>query len=238
VPGMNTAWKHKFSYLGESRLLDLHEDYQLLDFAQSAQPPNSHLKRLLCGLCGSRWVYIYMCVCVCVCVCVWSYACDSFLFVTRCFSVVSCSGLLLTYTHINTHPHPHSHSHTHTEADGFVLMYDMTNAHTFEEVASIRGFIQRTREKRYFPLILVGNVREQTLRDRRLRQVNPHDLETRAIEYRAPWFELSACPHRGGPSGQATGGCERAAQHVDDDAAYDALRARLVCVSESVCMWR
>lgn len=58
-----------------------------------------------------------------------------------------------------------------SSADAFILVYDITNESTFEEVRAIRDQIHETKNTTAVPIVVVGNKLDLADKDDELRQV-------------------------------------------------------------------
>lgn len=57
-------------------------------------------------------------------------------------------------------------------ADAFILVYDVTDSSTFEEVRGIRDHIHETKNTAAVPIVVVGNKIDLAEGDDELKQVN------------------------------------------------------------------
>lgn len=62
--------------------------------------------------------------------------------------------------------------------DAFILVYDVTNAETFEEVRRIRDDIHRVRQTNTVPIVVVGN------------KIDLADSETREVSFDSTFHKL------------------------------------------------
>ncbi|XP_062860811.1 ras-related and estrogen-regulated growth inhibitor [Trichomycterus rosablanca] len=73
--------------------------------------------------------------------------------------------------------------------DGFVLVYDITDRGSFEDMAPLRGLLDEVRKPRHVPLVLVGNKADLE----HARQVPTEEGERLAADMACAFYECSAC---------------------------------------------
>lgn len=74
-------------------------------------------------------------------------------------------------------------------ADGFVLVFDLTNRKTFDELGEFQKHITRCKDNPYPPLILAGNKCDFPESDRK---VTPQEIEQLSAKWKVKYFETSA----------------------------------------------
>eukprot|EP01120_Amphizonella_sp_Union-15-10_P014744 TRINITY_DN726_c0_g2_i1.p1 TRINITY_DN726_c0_g2~~TRINITY_DN726_c0_g2_i1.p1 ORF type:complete len:186 (+),score=42.47 TRINITY_DN726_c0_g2_i1:33-590(+) len=74
-----------------------------------------------------------------------------------------------------------------TNGNGFVLVYDITNRASFEEIKAFKSQIERFKADSVVPIVMVGNKV-----DLEKRQVKVEEAEELAHSWCCPFFELSA----------------------------------------------
>jgi len=74
------------------------------------------------------------------------------------------------------------------DGDGFLLVYSIISAHTFEEIQRIREHIMQSKENENAPIVIAGN-KCDLVNDR---QVSTEEGQTLAEEWKCPFFETSA----------------------------------------------
>lgn len=77
--------------------------------------------------------------------------------------------------------------------DGFVLVYDITNRRSFQEVAPLRNLLEEVKRPQNVPLVLVGNKSDLE----HARQVATEEGERLAAEMACAFYECSACASEG-----------------------------------------
>ncbi|KAM9467445.1 ras-related and estrogen-regulated growth inhibitor isoform 1-T2 [Clarias gariepinus] len=83
--------------------------------------------------------------------------------------------------------------------DGFVLVYDITDRSSFEDVAPLRSLLEDVRKPRHVPLVLVGNKADLE----HARQVATEEGERLAADMACAFYECSACVGTAGTAGSA-----------------------------------
>eukprot|EP00061_Rhincodon_typus_P008490 g31130.t1 len=78
-------------------------------------------------------------------------------------------------------------------AEGFVLVYDITDRISFEEVISLKNFLDEIKKPKNVTLILVGNKADLD----HSRQVTTEEGEKMATEMACAFYECSACTGEG-----------------------------------------
>ncbi|XP_061617245.1 ras-related and estrogen-regulated growth inhibitor isoform X1 [Phyllopteryx taeniolatus] len=78
--------------------------------------------------------------------------------------------------------------------DGFVVVYDITDRGSFEDVAPLRSLLEEVKKPKNVPLVLVGNKRDLD----HVRQVSTEEGERLAAEMACAFYECSACADEGG----------------------------------------
>lgn len=78
--------------------------------------------------------------------------------------------------------------------DGFVLVYDITDRGSFQEVAPLRSLLEEVKRPKNVPLVLVGNKSDLE----HARQVATQEGERLAAEMACAFYECSACASEGG----------------------------------------
>ncbi|XP_038667084.1 ras-related and estrogen-regulated growth inhibitor isoform X1 [Scyliorhinus canicula] len=78
-------------------------------------------------------------------------------------------------------------------AEGFVLVYDITDRISFEEVISLKNFLDEIKKPKNVTLILVGNKADLD----HSRQVTTEEGEKVATEMACAFYECSACTGEG-----------------------------------------
>ena len=73
--------------------------------------------------------------------------------------------------------------------EGFLVVYAINNRGSFEDARSFRESILRVKEAETFPMVLVGNKADLTLRQRK---ISADEGQERATEWGVPFFETSA----------------------------------------------
>lgn len=81
--------------------------------------------------------------------------------------------------------------------DGFVLVYDITDRGSFEDLAPLRGLLEEVRKPRHVPLVLVGNKADLE----HARQVPTEEGERLAADMACAFYECSACSCTAGSVG-------------------------------------
>ncbi|KAI3366464.1 hypothetical protein L3Q82_000597 [Scortum barcoo] len=83
--------------------------------------------------------------------------------------------------------------------DGFVIVYDITDRGSFEEVAPLRSLLEEVKKPKNVPLVLVGNKSDLD----HVRQVGTEEGERLAAEMACAFYECSACANEGGAVAEA-----------------------------------
>uniref|UniRef100_A0A8C7PGH4 small monomeric GTPase n=1 Tax=Oncorhynchus mykiss TaxID=8022 RepID=A0A8C7PGH4_ONCMY len=83
--------------------------------------------------------------------------------------------------------------------DGFVIVYDITDRGSFDEVAPLRGLLEEVKKPKNVPLVLVGNKADLD----HARQVGTEEGERLAAEMACAFYECSACADEGGMVAEA-----------------------------------
>ncbi|KAA8579980.1 hypothetical protein FQN60_005515, partial [Etheostoma spectabile] len=83
--------------------------------------------------------------------------------------------------------------------DGFVIVYDITDRGSFEEVAPLRSLLEEVKKPKNVPLVLVGNKSDLD----HVRQVGTEEGERLAAEMACAFYECSACANEGGTVAEA-----------------------------------
>uniref|UniRef100_A0A3Q4HYS1 small monomeric GTPase n=1 Tax=Neolamprologus brichardi TaxID=32507 RepID=A0A3Q4HYS1_NEOBR len=83
--------------------------------------------------------------------------------------------------------------------DGFVLVYDITDRGSFEEVGPLRSLLEEVKKPKNVPLVLVGNKSDLD----HVRQVGTEEGERLAAEMACAFYECSACADEGGAVAEA-----------------------------------
>ncbi|TNN54601.1 Ras-related and estrogen-regulated growth inhibitor [Liparis tanakae] len=83
--------------------------------------------------------------------------------------------------------------------DGFVIVYDITDRGSFEEVAPLRSLLEDVKRPKNVPLVLVGNKSDLD----HVRQVGTEEGERLAAEMACAFYECSACANEGGTVAEA-----------------------------------
>lgn len=83
--------------------------------------------------------------------------------------------------------------------DGFVIVYDITDRGSFEEVAPLRSLLEEVKKPKTVPLVLVGNKSDLD----HARQVGTEEGERLAAEMACAFYECSACASEGGSVAEA-----------------------------------
>lgn len=83
--------------------------------------------------------------------------------------------------------------------DGFVIVYDITDRGSFEEVAPLRSLLEDVKKPKNVPLVLVGNKSDLD----HVRQVGTEEGERLAAEMACAFYECSACANEGGAVAEA-----------------------------------
>lgn len=73
--------------------------------------------------------------------------------------------------------------------DGFILVYDITDRGSFEEVGPIRALLEEVKKPKNVPLVLVANKSDLE----HARQVSTEEGERLAAEMACAFYECSAC---------------------------------------------
>ncbi|XP_076862534.1 ras-related and estrogen-regulated growth inhibitor [Brachyhypopomus gauderio] len=81
--------------------------------------------------------------------------------------------------------------------DGFVLVYDITDRGSFEDMAPLRGMLEEVRRPKLAPLVLVGNKADLE----HARQVATEEGERLAADMACAFYECSACAEQAGTGG-------------------------------------
>ncbi|KAK1789526.1 hypothetical protein P4O66_015440, partial [Electrophorus voltai] len=81
--------------------------------------------------------------------------------------------------------------------DGFVLVYDITDRGSFEDVAPLRGMLDEVRRPKLAPVVLVGNKADLE----HARQVATEEGERLAADMACAFYECSACAEHAGTGG-------------------------------------
>lgn len=81
--------------------------------------------------------------------------------------------------------------------DGFVLVYDITDRSSFEDVGPLRSLLEELRKQRHVPLVLVGNKADLE----HARQVATEEGERLAADMACAFYECSACAGTAGTAG-------------------------------------
>ncbi|TRY82723.1 hypothetical protein DNTS_018781 [Danionella cerebrum] len=76
--------------------------------------------------------------------------------------------------------------------DGFILVYDITDRGSFEEVAPLKGLLDEVKRPRQVPLVLLGNKADLA----HARQVAVEEGERLAADMACAFYECSACLDR------------------------------------------
>ncbi|KAJ8249681.1 hypothetical protein COCON_G00228970 [Conger conger] len=74
-------------------------------------------------------------------------------------------------------------------ADGFVLVYDITDRGSFQDVAPLKSLVEEAKKPKSAPLVLVGNKADLE----HARQVSTEEGERLAAELSCAFYECSAC---------------------------------------------
>ncbi|XP_030644796.1 ras-related and estrogen-regulated growth inhibitor isoform X1 [Chanos chanos] len=83
--------------------------------------------------------------------------------------------------------------------DGFVIVYDITDRVSFEEVAPLRGLLEEVKKPKHVPLVLIGNKADLE----HARQVATEEGERLAADMACAFYECSACSDQGGGVAEA-----------------------------------
>ncbi|KAG7260949.1 hypothetical protein CRUP_016297 [Coryphaenoides rupestris] len=83
--------------------------------------------------------------------------------------------------------------------DGFVLVYDITDRGSFQEVAPLRSLLDEVKKPKNVPLVLVGNKADLE----HGRQVATEEGERLAAEMSCAFYECSACVDEAGGVAEA-----------------------------------
>ncbi|PWA20045.1 hypothetical protein CCH79_00016062 [Gambusia affinis] len=83
--------------------------------------------------------------------------------------------------------------------DGFIIVYDITDRGSFEEVAPLRTLLEEVKKPKNVPLVLVGNKSDLD----HVRQVPTEEGERLAAEMACAFYECSACADEGGVVAEA-----------------------------------
>uniref|UniRef100_G3Q5Z5 Ras-related and estrogen-regulated growth inhibitor n=1 Tax=Gasterosteus aculeatus TaxID=69293 RepID=G3Q5Z5_GASAC len=83
--------------------------------------------------------------------------------------------------------------------DGFVIVYDITDRGSFEDVAPLRSLLEEVKRPKNVPLVLVGNKCDLD----HVRQVGTEEGERLAAEMACAFYECSACANEGGAVAEA-----------------------------------
>ncbi|KAG7497966.1 ras-related and estrogen-regulated growth inhibitor [Solea senegalensis] len=83
--------------------------------------------------------------------------------------------------------------------DGFIIVYDITDRGSFEEVAPLRNLLEEVKKPKNVPLVLVGNKSDLD----HVRQVGTEEGERLAAEMACAFYECSACADDGGAVAEA-----------------------------------
>uniref|UniRef100_A0A8B9LKQ1 Ras-related and estrogen-regulated growth inhibitor n=1 Tax=Astyanax mexicanus TaxID=7994 RepID=A0A8B9LKQ1_ASTMX len=81
--------------------------------------------------------------------------------------------------------------------DGFILVYDITDRGSFEEVAPLRSLLEEVKRPKHAPLVLVGNKADLE----HARQVPTEEGERLAADMACAFYECSACADHVGTGG-------------------------------------
>lgn len=71
-----------------------------------------------------------------------------------------------------------------SSADAFILVYDITDASTFEEARLIRDQIHETKGTSAVPIVVVGNKLDMVEEDETLRQVSLNNFKQLNVDAR------------------------------------------------------
>uniref|UniRef100_A0A8C9T4X5 Ras-related and estrogen-regulated growth inhibitor n=1 Tax=Scleropages formosus TaxID=113540 RepID=A0A8C9T4X5_SCLFO len=80
--------------------------------------------------------------------------------------------------------------------DGFIVVYDITDRGSFEEVAPLKGLLEEVKKPKHVTLVLVGNKADLE----HARQVSTEEGERLAAEMACAFYECSACTGEGAVS--------------------------------------
>uniref|UniRef100_H2LZJ4 small monomeric GTPase n=1 Tax=Oryzias latipes TaxID=8090 RepID=H2LZJ4_ORYLA len=83
--------------------------------------------------------------------------------------------------------------------DGFIIVYDITDRGSFEDVAPLRSLLEEVKKPKNVPLVLVGNKSDLD----HVRQVATEEGERLAAEMACAFYECSACADEGGAVAEA-----------------------------------
>ncbi|CAL8278415.1 ras-related and estrogen-regulated growth inhibitor [Gadus morhua] len=83
--------------------------------------------------------------------------------------------------------------------DGFIIVYDITDRGSFEDVAPLRSLLEDVKKPKNVPLVLVGNKCDLD----HARQVGTEEGERLAAEMACAFYECSACADEGGAVAEA-----------------------------------
>ncbi|KAK7129561.1 hypothetical protein R3I94_009457 [Phoxinus phoxinus] len=81
--------------------------------------------------------------------------------------------------------------------DGFIIVYDITDRGSFEDVAPLKGLLDEVKRPKHVPLVLLGNKADLDLG----RQVATEEGERLAADMACAFYECSACADRVGSGG-------------------------------------
>eukprot|EP00762_Andalucia_godoyi_P002853 ANDGO_04483.mRNA.1 Ras-like protein rasC len=73
--------------------------------------------------------------------------------------------------------------------DGFIFVYDLTNAATFADIKTMRNRVLRAKDVEWFPCVVAANKVDLAAAKR---QVQESDAAALAADIRSPFFETSA----------------------------------------------
>lgn len=81
--------------------------------------------------------------------------------------------------------------------DGFILVYDITDRGSFEDVAPLKGLLDEVKRPKHVPLVLLGNKADLD----HARQVATEEGERLAADMACAFYECSACADQVGTGG-------------------------------------
>uniref|UniRef100_A0A8C1VBQ5 Ras-related and estrogen-regulated growth inhibitor n=1 Tax=Cyprinus carpio TaxID=7962 RepID=A0A8C1VBQ5_CYPCA len=81
--------------------------------------------------------------------------------------------------------------------DGFILVYDITDRGSFEDVAPLKGLLDEVKRPKHVPLVLLGNKADLD----HARQVATEEGERLAADMACAFYECSACSDQVGTGG-------------------------------------
>ncbi|XP_055046664.1 ras-related and estrogen-regulated growth inhibitor isoform X3 [Misgurnus anguillicaudatus] len=74
-------------------------------------------------------------------------------------------------------------------ADGLILVYDITDRGSFEDVVPLKGLLDEVKKPKHVPLVLLGNKADLE----HARQVSTEEGERLAADMACAFYECSAC---------------------------------------------